>query len=161
LGAHGVRGLVKLASFTEDPESIAHYGPLTDEHGKRHFAVTLSGWHKTYWIAQIEGIADRDAAQAHNGTRLYAERSQMPPPAEDEFYNADLVGLRAERLDGSVIGTVAALHNFGAGDLVEIALESGARPLLPFDRANVPVVDVAGGRVVVDPPEGWIEGGKE
>jgi len=158
-GAHGVRGLVKLASFTEDPEAIAEYGPLTDESGERVFAVTLSGFQKTHWIAQIGGIEDRETAQALNGTRLYAEREHLPPPDdEDEFYNADLIGLRAEGPDGAVIGTVSALYNFGAGDIIEVTLESGARPLLPFDRATVPVVDVAGGRVVIDPPEGWIEG---
>ena len=161
LGAHGVRGLVKLASFTEDPEAIVHYGPLTDEQGKRSFAVSLSGLHKNSWIAEIDGVSDRDQAQALAGTRLYADRAQLPPPDEDEFYNADLVGLRVERQDGTLVGTVAALHNFGAGDIVEIALESGAKPLLPFDRVSVPLVDVPGGRIVIDPPPGWIEGGKE
>jgi 16S rRNA processing protein RimM len=156
-GAHGVRGLVKLVSFTEDPESIAQYGPLTDESGERRFTVALAGFQKTHWIAQIDEIDDREAAQALNGTRLYAERDQLPPPEdEDEYYNADLIGLRADDLDGAKIGTVSALYNFGAGDIIELELESGARPLLPFDHATVPVVDVAGGRVVIDLPPGWI-----
>jgi 16S rRNA processing protein RimM len=154
LGAHGVRGLVKLASFTEDPEAIAHYGDLTDEAGARTFSVALAGANKGHWIARIDKVDDRDAAQALSGTRLFVDRAKLPPPDEDEFYHADLIGLRAELPDGTPLGTVAAMHNFGAGDIIEIALPSGKRPLLPFDRETVPEIDPAAGRLVIDPPPG-------
>jgi 16S rRNA processing protein RimM len=160
LGAHGVRGLVKLASFTEDPEAIAQYGDLTDEAGGRLFPVELVGANKGHWIARIAKVDDRDAAQALSGTRLFVDRSALPPPDEDEFYHADLIGLRAELADGTVLGTVAAMHNFGAGDIVEIALTSGKRPLLPFDRETVPEIDPVVGRIVVDPPPGLLDDAK-
>ena len=160
LGAHGVRGLVKLASFTEDPEAVVHYGDLTDEAGARTFSVTLNGAAKGHFLARIQGVEDRDAAQALAGTRLFVDRSILPPPDADEFYHADLIGLRAELPDGTALGTVSALHNFGAGDIIEIALPSGRRPLLPFDRTTVPEIDPAHGRIVVDPPAGLIDDAK-
>jgi 16S rRNA processing protein RimM len=155
LGAHGVRGLVKLASFTEDPDAITQYGELTDEAGARVFSVELLGSNKGHWIAQIDAVDDRDVAQALSGTRLFVDRDKLPPPDEDEFYHADLIGLRVELPDGTALGTVAAMHNFGAGDIIEIALTSGKRPLLPFDRETVPEIDPAAGRIVIDPPP-WL-----
>jgi len=157
LGAHGVRGLVKLASFTEDPEAITQYGELTDETGARVFSVALVGANKGHWIARVDDVDDRDVAQALSGTRLYVDRAKLPPPDEDEFYHADLIGLRAELPDGTALGTVAAIHNFGAGDIIEIALPSGKRPLLPFDRETVPEIDPASGRLVIDPPAGLLD----
>lgn len=156
LGAHGVRGLVKLASFTEDPEAVAQYGALSDESGSRRFTVSLSGQAKGHWIARIAEISDREAAQALAGLRLFADRDNLPEPEEDEFYHADLIGLPAERTDGSPLGRVVALHNFGAGDIIEIELPTGKRPLLPFNRQTVPVVDLAAGRIVIDPPVGLL-----
>ena len=162
LGPHGVRGLVKLASFTEDPAAIAEYGVLTDADGKRTFTVALSGANKGHWIASVAEIADREMAQALNGTRLYVERASLPPPENaEEFYHADLIGLRAELPDGTALGTVTAMHNFGAGDIVELQLPSGKRPLLPFDLRTVPEVDLAGGRIVVDPPAELLESGNK
>jgi 16S rRNA processing protein RimM len=157
LGAHGVRGLVKLASFTADPAAIADYGALTDADGKRAFTVVLRGANKGHWLAEIAEVKDREAAQALNGTRLFALRAQLPPPGEEEFYHADLIGLRAELPDGTALGTVAAMHNFGAGDIVELALPGGQRPMLPFGKETVPVIDIAGGRMVVDPPDGLLD----
>lgn len=157
LGAHGVRGLVKLASFTEDPEAIASYGDLTDETGSRIFSVTLVGAAKDHFLAKIAGITDRDAAEALKRTELYVDREKLPPPDEDEVYHADLIGLRAELADGTAVGTVSAMLNFGAGDIIEIALPSGKKPLLPFDRETVPEIDMAAGRVVIDPPPGLSE----
>jgi 16S rRNA processing protein RimM len=157
LGAHGVRGLVKLASFTADPGAIGSYGALTDEAGARRFGVTLMGAQKSHFLARIDGIADRDAAHGLTGTRLFVERAQLPPPAADEFYHADLIGLRAELPDGSVLGNVVALHNFGAGDIVELALAGGKQPMIPFDRATVPTVDFARGVMVVDPAPGLLD----
>ncbi len=152
-GAHGVRGLVKLRSFTADPAAVAAYGPLADEAGGRRFRLSLQGAAKELLLARVDGIATREQAQALAGVRLYVERSALPETAdEEEFYHADLIGLRAERTDGSPYGTVKALYDFGAGDMLEIQTESGALDLLPFTRACVPVVDVAGGRLVVAPP---------
>jgi len=153
-GAHGVKGLVKLASFTDDPEAIAGYGDLTDETGTRTFSVTLVGAAKDHWLAKIEGVADRDAAEALKRTQLFVDRAKLPPPDEDEFYHADLIGLRAELPDGTALGIVSAILNFGAGEIVEIALPTGKKPLLPFDRETVPEIDMAGGRLVIDPPPG-------
>jgi 16S rRNA processing protein RimM len=160
IGAHGVRGLVKLASFTEDPAAIGDYGPLSDENGKRQFAVEILSAANGHYLARVDGISDRDAAQALGGTRLFVDRARLPPPDEDEFYHADLIGLRAELADGVLLGKVIALHDFGAGDVVEIQSEAGSRALYPFSRAVVPVVDLAGGRIVVEPPVELIANGE-
>jgi 16S rRNA processing protein RimM len=151
-GAHGVRGLVKLKSFTAEPAAIAQYQPLTDEAGAREFRVALIGTAKDAFLARVEGVSTREAAEALAGTRLYVPRAALPAVEEDEFYHADLLGLRAETVAGAVLGKVAALHDFGAGDMLEITTEGGKSVLIPFTRAAVPQVDLAGGRVVVDPP---------
>ncbi len=151
---HGVRGLVKLRSFTEDPAAVAGYGPLSDEAGRRAFKVRLLSAVGELWIAQVEGVADRDAAEALKGLRLYVDRSRLPEPKdEDEFYHADLIGLRAEDKDGGEFGTVLAVHDFGAGEMLEIRVPSGRTVMVPFTKAAVPVVEPRAGRLVVDPPE--------
>jgi len=151
-GAHGVRGAVRLKSFTAEPEAVAGYRPLTDRSGARTFALTLTGRAKDALVAHIDGIDDRDAAQALKGTELFIERGQLgPTDDEDEFYQADLMGLRAETADGAVYGTVRAVQNYGAGDLLEVDRIDGGSVLLPFDRTVVPVVDLQAGRVVVVP----------
>ena len=157
LAPHGVRGLVKLASFTADPAAIAEYGHLSDEAGKRRFEVELLSPQKDHFLARIGKVQDRDAAQALAGTRLFVDREALPPAETDEFYQADLIGLRVERADGTKLGKVAALHNFGAGDLLEIETDSGKRPLVPFTRRTVPSVDIAEGRLVLDPPLGLFD----
>ena len=154
-GAHGVRGLVKLQSFTEQPEGVGAYGPLTDATGTRRFDVTLLSSHKGQWLAKIDGVADRNAAEALAGTRLHVARDRLPPPEDDEFYHADLIGLRAEDPTGAPLGRVLAVHDFGAGDVLELVHtdEGGSRAtqLVPFTRSSVPEVDLAGGRLVVVP----------
>jgi len=145
---HGVRGLVHLRSHTAEPAAIAGYGPLLDEGGTRRFALT--------WLAdglvQVEGVADRDAAARLTGTRLYVDRDALPAPEEDEFYLADLIGLRAEAEGGALLGTVSAVEDHGAGSFLTLRDGEGRDALIPFTRAVVPVVDVAGGRVVIVPP---------
>ncbi len=151
-GAQGVRGQVRIKSFTAEPNAIADYGPLEDERGTRRFELELVGEAKGVLIARIAGIADRNAAEGLKGLRLYVPRAALPATDPDEFYYADLVGLAAMLKDGSVFGTVAAVHDFGAGASLEIALPDGKSTIIPFTGAAVPVVDVAGGRIVVDPP---------
>lgn len=151
-GVHGVRGIVKVKSFTADPADVAAYGPLTDASGKRVFALRLLSMHKGQWLARLDGVDDRTAAEALRGTELFADRDRMPQPEPDEFYHADLIGLAAVGTDGQAIGTVRAVHDFGAGDILEIARATGPALMVPFTRQAVPGIDLAGGRVVVDPP---------
>lgn len=158
-GAHGVRGLVRLKSFTEVPEDCAAYGPLSNADGSRVFRVELLGRHKALLLARIDGIGSRDQAEALRGTRFYVERSALPEPAdEDEFYHADLIGLTAVLRDGSAIGRVRAVYDFGAGDTLELSGTADGKPLMvPFSLAVVPVVDIASGRLVVEPPPGLLD----
>lgn len=149
---HGVRGAVKIKTFTEVPENIAAYGPLIDEKGRRQFTLRHFRVQGEVVVAHLDGIADRDAAEGLKGLRLYVPRAALPAPEEDEFYLADLVGLAAETADGKRVGTVLAVHDFGAGDVLELRQPIGGTIFLPFTRAVVPVVDIAGGRLVVDPP---------
>jgi 16S rRNA processing protein RimM len=151
-GAHGVRGAVRVRSFTARPADIAAYGPLSDETGKRRLALDVMGEARGQLIARIAGIADRDAAEALKGLRLYVARAALPEPGEDEYYHSDLLGLRAETAEGAEFGTVVALHDFGAGDVLEIERADRSRIMLPFSRAAVPVVDLAARRLVVAPP---------
>ena len=153
-GAHGVRGLVRVKSFTERPEDITAYGPLTDASGQRCFEISLTGHARDMLLARIAGVSDRDQAADLRGTRLYVARAALPDPEADEFYHADLVGLRAETPEGVVLGQVSAVHTFGGNDVLEIAPDAGETILVPFTRQAVPEVDLAAGRVVVDsPPE--------
>ena len=156
-GAHGVRGGVRLKSFTDDPEAVAAYGPVSDETGARRFDLRLTGRAKGVVLAKLSGIETREAAEALKGLRLYVPRTVLPSPGEDEYYHADLIGLAAETADGAAFGDVQAVHDFGAGDLLEVRTTEGAMVLLPFTAAAVPVVDIAAGRVVVDPPAGSLD----
>lgn len=155
VGAHGVRGEVRIRTHTERPRDIAAYGPLTDAAGRRNFTLEVTSVAEGFARARIPGLVDRNAAEVLKGIRLYVEREKLPAIAEDEFYHADLVGLAAERADGLRLGRVVAVVNFGGGDLLEIADESKETVYLPFTRAIVPVIDVAAGRVVVEPPAGF------
>jgi 16S rRNA processing protein RimM len=157
-GAHGVRGAVKIKSFTATPEDVARYGPLEDESGKRQFSLRLIGAGKGVLIGHLSGIADRNQAEASRGLRLYLPRAALPPTEEDEYYHADLLGLEAVLTDGTPVGAVRAVHDFGAGDTLEIARPEGPPVVVPFTRAVVPSVDLAAGRLVVDPPPGLLEG---
>jgi 16S rRNA processing protein RimM len=168
VGSHGVRGLAKLKSFTEDPAAVVSYGPLSDEAGARVFRLSLQGKAKDLFLVRVEGISTREQAQALAGVRLYVDRSALPETEdEEEFYHADLIGLRAELADGTLYGTVQAVHDFGAGDVLEVRTAAGASEMLPFTRACVPLVEVGKGRVVVDLPaviearEGADEGADE
>lgn len=152
-GAFGVRGEVRLKSFTAEPEAVADYGPLTDDRGRSH-EVTLEGPVKGGFAARLSGVATREQAEALRGTRLSVPRERLPSLPDDEFYHADLIGLSVRDPGGAEIGRVKAVLEFGAGDILEIALPGGRTALLPFTREAVPTVDLASGRLVADPPEG-------
>lgn len=153
-GAHGVRGQVRIKAFTEMPEDLTAYGPLGDEAGRRRFRISLVGQSKGNLLAKIAGVTDRNAAEALRGTRLYVARDALPAPEDDEtFYHADLIGLLAETPEGEVLGRVRQIHNFGAGDVLEVVPEdAGEVRFLPFTKAVVPELDLAGGRLTVVPP---------
>lgn len=157
VAAHGVKGAVKVACFTAEPEAITAYGPLTDESGKRHFKLELIGPSKGGVLARIAGVNDRNAAEALKGIRLYVERTALPSTDEEEFYHADLIGLAARLDDGAALGRVLAVHNYGAGDVLEIAREGAASLMVPFTRDAVPQVDLRGGFVTVARIDGLLE----
>ena len=156
-GAHGVRGQVRIKAFTERPEAVAAYGPVMDEAGDRRFVLRLRGATRGQMIAQVEGITSREAAQALKGLRLYVARAALPEPERDEYYHADLIGLRVERSDGTPLGRVVAVRDFGAGDLLEVERPGAPSAFLPFTRAVVAVVDLAAGRLVAEPPPGLLD----
>ena len=151
--AHGVRGAVKLWTFTEDPFAVKRYGPLSTKDGARQFEVTSAREAKGHLVAQLKGIATRDEAERLNGIELYVPREKLPATDEDEYYHADLIGLAAVTTADEALGRVVAIHNFGAGDILEIAPPHGATMLLPFTNAVVPTVDIAGGRVLIELPQ--------
>ena len=156
-GAHGVRGLVRVKSFTAEPDGLAAYGPLEDERGERSFKLERVGAAKGVLIMRLDGVADRDAAEALKGVRLYLPRAALPEPGEDEYYHADLLGLAVVLRDGEALGRVRAVHEYGAGDSLEVERPDGRVVIVPFTTAIVPEVDIKGGRLVVDPPEGLLD----
>ena len=150
--AHGVRGAVKLWTFTEYPLAIEDYGPLATKDGERHLELTSAREAKDHLVVTFKGVTTRDEAERLNGVELYIPRDKLPATEEDEYYHADLIGLDAVTTADEPLGRVIAIHNFGAGDIIEIAPESGTTILLPFSNAVVPTVDIPGGRVVIELP---------
>jgi 16S rRNA processing protein RimM len=151
--AHGVRGAVKLWTFTEDPLAVKAYGPLVTKDGARQFEVTHAREAKGHLVATLKGIGTREEAERLNGVELYIARDKLPAIDENEYYHADLIGLDAVNAANEPLGRVIAIHNFGAGDIIEIAPAHGATMLLPFTNAVVPSVDLAGGRVIIELPD--------
>jgi 16S rRNA processing protein RimM len=153
--AHGIRGEVIVHSFADAPEDVAAYGPLSNQAGNRTFKLKVLRVTPKGVIARIDGVADRNAAEALRGTDLYVARDKLPAASADEYYHADLIGLAAVAPDGTAIGRVVNVQNFGAGDLIEIELAGTKRTeFLPFSDAFVPEVDIANGRIVVLMPDG-------
>ncbi len=148
---HGIKGAVRIRTFTGEPTAIGDYGTLHTKDG-RSFTVTDIRPDKAGVVARLEGIADRNAAEALNGVELFVERAVLPEPEEGEFYHADLIGLGAETPDGKPLGTVTSVQDYGAGDFLEISPQKGKALLVPFTKAAVPVIDMAAGRIVVEPP---------
>ena len=156
-GAHGVRGLVRLRSFTEDPEAIADYMPLTDEDGKREFKIELRNTVKDYFVASLDGLKNKEEADAMRGVKLFALRSKMPKAGKKAYYDADLIGLVALDAAGKSYGKVMGVHNHGAGPFLEIGNNRRDSFMLPFTDACVPEVDLKAGKVLVVVPEGWLK----
>ncbi len=154
VAAHGIRGDVLVHSYAGEPEAIGSYGPLASADGKRTFKLRVVRVTPKGVIARVAGVADRSGAEAIAGTDLYVRREQLPAAEEGAFYHADLIGLAARAPDGTAIGPVVGVHNFGAGDLLEIAIGGSRRTeLIPFSDAFVPEVDLAGRAVVVILPQ--------
>jgi 16S rRNA processing protein RimM len=148
---HGVRGEVKLWPFTADPLAIARYGALATADGMRIFEVEALRPARDHVVARLKGVQDRTAAEALRNLELFVPRDRLPAiEAPDEFYHADLVGLLAIDRDGETLGTVVAVHNFGAGDLLELKPgDAGDTVLVPFTEQTVPEIDILAGRVVI------------
>ena len=151
LGAHGVRGAVRIKSFAMNASDIAAYGPLQSEDGTR-FVLTVRGVSRGAVLAEIDGIDRREAAEAMQGTRLFVARDALPDTEEDEYYPADLIGLNARTASGETYGVVRGIYDYGAGDVIEIEREMDRPILFPFTRENVPEIDLAAGSLVIDPP---------
>ena len=150
--AHGIRGQLLIHTYTELPEDIASYGALKDESGTRQFEIEIIRVTPKGVVARITGVEDRTAAEALRGTDLYVDRERLPPPEEEEFYHSDLIGLDAFEPDGTHLGEVTAVHNFGAGDILEIRPASGNTEMLPFTREAVPEIDLTSKRLIVVMP---------
>jgi len=155
-GAHGIQGWVRITSYTDEPKSVAAYGPVSDEKGERMFELEIMRMAKAQVVARIPGVTDRNAAEALRGVRLHVPRAALPAPDPDEFYFDDLIGLTVETRDGKPVGLVVSVQEFGTGPLLEVGEDRGATIFVPFTREIVPVVDVAAGRIVIDPPVGLL-----
>ena len=154
-GAFGVKGQVRLKSFTAHPEDIATYAPLETEDGSMEFSVQIEGAITNGLAARLSGISTKEQADALRGIRLFVPRTRLPALPDDEFYHTDLIGLDVVDTGGTALGRVKAVLNHGAGDLLEIHGPGlRATVLLPFTQQAVPTVDLAAGRIVADPPEG-------
>jgi 16S rRNA processing protein RimM len=153
IGAQGLKGAVKIKLFTETPEALPAYGTLRDARGRNYAITAFRAGRPGEAVICFSGINDRTAAEALKGIELFVAREALPATAEEEFYHADLIGLDAQDSEGRVLGKIAALHNYGAGDVMEIARSDGDSILLAFTRETVPTIDIAGGRIVVAVPE--------
>lgn len=152
--AHGVRGEIRLWPFTEDPLAVASYGPLATKDGRQQFEIATVRAARDHLVARIKGVETRDAAEKLNGLELFVARASLPETGDDEYYHADLIGLAAVSRQGEALGRIIAVHNFGAGDIIEIAPANGGETkLLPFTNAVVPTVDLAQMRAIIVPPE--------
>jgi 16S rRNA processing protein RimM len=150
-GAHGLKGEVKIATFTAEPEDVAAYGPLTSADGSVTFEIaSLRHGGGGSVIARLRGVGDRDAAERLRGTELFVPRSVLPPAEQDEYYHSDLIGLSAISPDGEPLGEIVTVQNYGAGDLLELRLANGRQTLLiPFESAHVPKVDLEAKRITI------------
>jgi 16S rRNA processing protein RimM len=159
-GPHGVQGAVRIKSFAEVPDNIARYGPLSDASGGRSFTVQILALAKGVVIARLSGVEDRSQAEALRGVQLHLPRSALPQTEAEEYYHADLIGLEAVLGDGTSVGRVRAIHDFGAGDTLELVRPDAPPVMVPFTRAVVPIIEFSAGRLVLDPPPGLLDENK-
>lgn len=152
-GAHGIKGQVKLRSFTSDPQDVGNYSPLLNETGTRRFEVHVDGETQQGLIVTVKGIKDRNAAETLKGTQLFTEKSNLPPPSDEEFYYDDLIGLEVRDNTGVALGKVVALYDFGAGDIIEIKMTAGGKEMYPFTRQNFPDIRSEEGYILAELPE--------
>lgn len=153
-GAHGVRGLVRVKSYTDDPSDLTAYGGLTGADGATRYALDIRGEAKGQFLVKLDGVDDRNAAEALKGEGLFIAKDALPAldPDGDDFYHADLIGLRVESDDGAPYGVVTAVHDFGAGPLLQLRLSDGGEEIAAFTKDVFPTVDLAHGCIVIDPP---------
>jgi|DEB0MinimDraft_10_1074344.scaffolds.fasta_scaffold97117_2 16S rRNA processing protein RimM len=152
VGARGLKGDVRIKSFTADPQDVAAYGPVATDDGQR-LELKITGEAKGVVIARIAGISDRTAAEDLKGQRLYVARDALPQTEdEDEYYHADLIGMTVVDETDAECGTVIAIYDFGSGDVIDLRLTDGGTVMLPFTRAVVPKVDLSAGHLVVSRP---------
>ncbi|CAN7593741.1 ribosome maturation factor RimM [Bosea sp. LjRoot9] len=155
--AHGIKGEVRIKAFTGDPLAIADYGPLSDEAGRR-FEIADIRPAKEVVVARLKGVTSREAAESLAGVKLFVSRDKLPlVEDEDEFLQADLIGCTVVAPDGVILGAVTAVANYGAGDLLDIAMPDGRSVLMPFTKAFAPRIDVTARRIEAEPPEGLFE----
>jgi 16S rRNA processing protein RimM len=152
--AQGLKGEVRLWSFTQDPSAVAQYGALETEDGSRRIEILKLRAAKDHFVVRLRGVDDRNAAEALRNTKLYIERDRLPATEDDDtFYHTDLIGLAAVTRDGESVGEVIAVQNFGAGDIIEIRRTDRSTVMFPFNDAVVPQIDLEAGRMVIVPPE--------
>ncbi len=153
--AVGLKGELRLRSYTGEPAAIAEYGPLQSDPPGRSFTIVNLRESPKGLVAKFEGVSSREAAEALTGTKLYVDRDKLPASEPDEWYYADLIGLEGIDSEGAPLGIVTAVHNFGASDIIELAPATGPTLLIPFTEETVPEVDIESGRLTVIPPEEW------
>ena len=151
-GPHGLKGDVKLKSYTENPKDVAAFGPVTDKSGKQSFEIRIISAKQKGLVVELSGVRGREAAEAIGGTDLYMSRDLLPELEEDEFYYSDLIGLPVEHQNGEAIGVVSLVDNYGAGEVMEVDLKDGGTEMFQMSREVVPEIDLKNGRVVVNPP---------
>jgi len=152
--AHGIKGEVRIQSFTQEPLALKDYGPFSTNRPGLVIEIEAARATTNVLVARLRGVTDRTAAEKLNGVELYVDRDRLPPPDdEDDFYHSDLIGLAARLGDGSVLGTVTAIPNFGASDLIEVRDErTGDTFLYPFTKAVVPTINIDEGYLVIEVP---------
>ena len=153
-GASGVKGDLRITSYTEHPLDVCAYGPVEDKEGKEKFILKPKRMAKGHVIAHADGIDNRDAAERLRGTELFITREALPPPGEEEFYHNDLIDVAVFAVNGHFLGSVIAVHDFGAGTILEVARKAEKTVLVPFTKDTVPVVDLSAKRIEINPPQG-------
>lgn len=150
VGVHGIRGEVKIKSFSDDEKHLTAYGALSNADNTQKLELKLVGHSKDLLRAKIKGVEDRTTAEKYVGTGLYIERDKLPALAEEEYYHADLIGLEVKNSSHKVLGKVNAMYNFGAGDILEVKTNEGNLEMLPFNKNFVPTINIKDGYIIVE-----------